>query len=517
MISTKARQGTSLRFLAFLAFLAFLVAPALSWGDPKKDDKKPAPPPPKPAAAAPKPAAPTGHPSGQPTSAQGQQHYPPGQAGQPGHPPGQGTTPNGSKPTGGPGSNFKAPPKTNPPGKPPTIPDHFGHPTKPAETYKLPGGNAATVVHHPGGAVATIHTNGMTITHPLRGPTTVVAERNGRTIVATGRQGGYVQRAYLNRNGRSYVQRTYVVGGRTYVSVYRKYSYGGYGFYGYAPAYYYHPVFYGWAYNPWAAPVVYGPAAWGWAGAPWYGYYGGYFAPYPAYASASQWLTDYLLAANLQAAYAANAEAQAAAANGPGAPAAGDPAATAARQTQLSPEVKQMIAEEVKQQLAAAQSSATSKGAVPTGDQLPDALNPAERIFVVSSHLDVTNKDGKECGLAPGDVVMRMTDSPDANQLVSASVQSSKKADCAAGQTVAIGVQDLQEMHNQFRQQLDSGLQTLAANAGKGGLPQAPDTTTVSGEVPAPTPDSAAAAQLANAQREADAADHAVQQAGSGG
>ncbi|HEY6321534.1 MAG TPA: hypothetical protein VJA16_08260 [Thermoanaerobaculia bacterium] len=514
MISTKARQGTSLRFLAFLAFLALIVAPALSWGDPKKDDKKPAPPPPKPAAAAPGSAA-TGHPSGQPSSAQGQQHYPGG--------PGTGTTPNGSKPTGGPGSNFNSPRQPNPPKKPPMIVDGprkvQASPTGPArkiQTVQTPGG-AATVSRRPSGGVATIQTKGMTITHPLRGPTTVVAQRNGSTIVVTGRQGGYVQHAYLNRNGRSYVQRTYVVGGRTYVSVYRSYSYGGYGFYGYAPAYYYHPVFYGWAYNPWGAPVVYGPAAWGWAGAPWYGYYGGYFAPYPAYASASQWLTDYLLAANLQAAYAANAEAQAAAANGPGAPAAGDPAATASRQTQLSPEVKQMIAEEVKQQLAAAQSSATSKGAVPSGDQLPDALNPAERIFVVSSHLDVTNKDGKECGLAPGDVVMRMTDSPDANQLVSASVQSSKKADCAAGQTVAIGVQDLQEMHNQFRQQLDSGLQTLAANAGKGGLPQAPDTTTVSGEVPAPTPDSTAAAQLANTQREAEAADHAVQQAGSGG
>jgi len=176
-----------------------------------------------------------------------------------------------------------------------------------------------------------------------------------------------------------------------------------------------------------------------------------------------------------------------------------------------------MIAEEVKHQLAAEQSSASSRGAAPTADQLPDALNPAERVFVVASNLDVTTAAGKECGLAPGDVVMRMTDSPDANQNVSASVQSSKKADCAAGQTVAIGVQELQEMHNQFRQQLDSGLKTLASNSGKGGLPQAPDTTTTGGEVPAPPPDSGAAAQLASAQQDAEAADNAVQQHGSGG
>lgn len=532
MSSTKPRQGTSLRFLAFLAFVAFLallIAPAVSWGDSKKDDKKPAPAP-KPAPAAPRPAAPAGHPSGQAPSAghpTGQPGHPTGQpghpTGQPGHPTGQAGHPTGQPghPTGQ-GTTPTAGGKATPSGasggtRQPMQAGQAAPGRKPTQTVQLPGGKAATVSRRTSGAVAAIHTNGMTISHPLRGPRTVVAERNGRTIVANGRQGGYVQRPYINRDGRSYVQRTYVVEGRTYVSVYRSYTYGGYGYYGYAPAYYYQPVFYGWAYNPWAAPVVYGPAAWGWGGAPWYGYYQGYFAPYPVYASASQWLTDFLLAANLQAAYAANAEAEAAAPNAPSAP-SGEADASASRQSQLSPQIKQMIAEEVKQQLAAAQTSAGSKGAVaPSADQLPDALNPAERIFVVSSHLDVATAAGKECGLAPGDVVMRMTDTPDANQQVSASVQSSKKADCAAGQTVSIGVQDLQEMHNQFRQQLDSGLQTLAANSGKGGLPTAPDTTTISGEVPAPTADSGAAAQLANTQREAEAADHAVQQAGSGG
>jgi hypothetical protein len=44
-------------------------------------------------------------------------------------------------------------------------------------------------------------------------------------------------------------------------------------------------------------------------------------------------------------------------------------------------------------------------------------------------------------------------------------------------------------MHNQFRQQIDSGLKTLANNQGKNGLPAAPDTRTSAGEVPAPAPD----------------------------
>ena len=176
-----------------------------------------------------------------------------------------------------------------------------------------------------------------------------------------------------------------------------------------------------------------------------------------------------------------------------------------------------MIADEVKAQLAAEQAAAGNTAQpAPSSTQVPDALNPAERVFVVSSSLDVTNANGQECSLTAGDVVMRMTDSPDDNQNVSASVQSSKQSDCGTGQTVAIGVQDLQEMHNQFRQQLDSGLKTLASNAGKGGLPQAPTTATTPGEVPAPAADPSAAAQLTSAQQDADQTEQAVQQSGSG-
>jgi hypothetical protein len=169
--------------------------------------------------------------------------------------------------------------------------------------------------------------------------------------------------------------------------------------------------------------------------------------------------------------------------------------------------VKQAIADEVQRQLAAQQAAAANPQApvAPTGAEVPDALNPAERVFVVATNLDVTvASSGQECGLTPGDVVMRLSDTPDNNQNVTASIQSSKQADCPAGQTVAIGVQDLQEMHNQFRAQLDSGLQTLASKGGTGGLPKPPDTGTTGGEVPAPAPDSDAANQLAAQQQQAD-------------
>jgi len=135
---------------------------------------------------------------------------------------------------------------------------------------------------------------------------------------------------------------------------------------------------------------------------------------------------------------------------------------------------------------------------------VPDALNPAERVFVVASNLDVTvPASGQECSLTAGDVVMRLSDTPDANQNVTASIQSTKKADCPTGQTVAIGVQDLQEMHNQFQAQLDSGMKTLAAKGGTGGLPKPPDTSTTGGEVPPPTADASAAQQLQDAQQQA--------------
>ncbi len=236
------------------------------------------------------------------------------------------------------------------------------------------------------------------------------------------------------------------------------------------------------------------------------------------YATASLWLTDYLIAANLQAAYEAQAAANAAAANAAAAnaPPPAEGAAEAGAQTPLTPEVKQAIADEVQRQLAAKKAAAAApQGAAPapTADQVPDALNPAERVFVVAYSLDVTvPATGQECSLTAGDVVMRLADAPDANQTVTASIQSTKKADCPTGQTAAIGVQDLQEMHNQFQAQLDAGLKTLADKGGTGGLPKPPDTATTGGEVPPPAPDPSAADQLAQQRQQAEQTVAEVQQ-----
>jgi hypothetical protein len=274
--------------------------------------------------------------------------------------------------------------------------------------------------------------------------------------------------------------------------------------------------------------VAYG---WGWGGSPWYGYYGGYFNPYPVYPSAAFWLTDYLIAANLQAAYAAQAEANAEAGWNFGWPASDQLVASMgmiptpdSNGVVMSAEVKKALSEEIKAQLAEdktaaskPKSSADSSGAPANSNEAPPALNPARRTFVVADDLSVT-ADGEECSLTAGDIITRLTDKPDDDNNVNVSVSASKKADCAAGKTVAVSVDDLQEMHNHFREQLTSGMGDLAKKQGTGGLPKSPDTTTTAGDVPEPPADKSAAKTLEDQEKAADQTEAEVkQEAGSGG
>jgi hypothetical protein len=387
----------------------------------------------------------------------------------------------------------------------------------PGRQVSLRGGGSAVI--RPNGQIRTINRNGMQINRGVNGTRTVVSTHNGARIVTTGRNSGYVQRAYVTRGGNTYVSRTVVVNHVTYTNVYRSYSYHGYCcYYGYHPAYYYAPAYYGWAYNPWPAPVYY---SWGWGPAPWYGYYGGYFAPYPVYPSAAFWLTDYLIAANLQAAYQARAAAASAGngdngGNGGGdqpqqsQPSGNDNNSANSGQVTLTPEVKEAIAEEVRAQLAAQQaaaqqsSSGSNQPAASTPSQdVPAALDPARHTFIVSSDLAVSS-DGQECQLTAGDVIKRTSDTPDDDRKVTAVVSASKKSDCAVGQEIAIGVDDLQEMHNKFEEQLDNGMKDLSNKQGQNGIPKAPDTKTTPSDVPPPPPDNNAAKTLQEQQSAAD-------------
>ena len=401
-------------------------------------------------------------------------------------------------------------------------------------------GNGKVARFDPQGRPQYVHDDrrGVTITHaPGGGRQVVRAFPDGRRVVTTGAHVGYVEHRYVPvarpghmlPPGRTYVQRTYVVNNVHYTRVYASYNYHGMPYYRYAPVAYYRPAFYGWAYRPWVAPVRY---SWGWSGRPWYGYYGAYFTPYPVYPRPALWLTDFLLAANLAAAYEARADARAAAQ----AQAVAEAPPPASAQITMSPEVKELIAQEVQrtlaerealaQQAAAPQATAAPGPATappPTAatytpppsapapaavEDLPPALthNP----FIVSTSMPVV-ADGQECNLTPGDLIFRTTNSPDQNNLVTVSILASKPGDCATGQQVAVAVQDLQEMYNSFLERLDSGLGELANNSGKAGMPAAPDTTTIPGEVSAPPPDKDVDNALAEQQRVADQSEAELQ------
>jgi hypothetical protein len=362
----------------------------------------------------------------------------------------------------------------------------------------------------PNGKVSDVHDakRGMDVHHGLGGGRRVSVERpgHGRVYAERGRR-GYVQRGY-SYHGRDFGRRSYYYHGREYDRYYRGYGYRGMYLNVYAPGYYYNPGFYGWAYNPWAAPIAYG---WGWGGSPWYGYYGGYFAPYPVYPSAAFWLTDYIISQDLQAAYAAHQEAGEV--NGAAAPAGGQPA--------LTPEVKQQIADEVKSQLALenaeAQQNAQHQDVDPGSSGIARLLSDGHpHVFVAGGTLDLVDANGQECGVSDGDALMLSTPpAADATTAELVVLASKGGQECAKSSTVTVQLTDLQEMQNHMRETIDQGLQDLQAKQGKGGLPaappsaQAPPTQTEYAAV-APPPDPKDAADLQQQNQEADQAEKEV-------
>ena len=152
-------------------------------------------------------------------------------------------------------------------------------------------------------------------------------------------------------------------------------------------------------------------------------------------------------------------------------------------------------------------------GAPPGGVETPpDAMNPSHRFFVVDNNLNVATGEGPECELTGGDVINRVDDAPGEDNSVHVKVLSSKPQDCAAGTTASVGVSDLQEMHNTFREQVDAGLDTLANNKGAGGIPPATDPSATPGEVPPPAADSNIDGRLQEQDKQGTMAEGQVQQ-----
>lgn len=378
----------------------------------------------------------------------------------------------------------------------------------PAGHTTVHAANGSAVTRRPGGRVAEVHDarRGMDVHHGLSGGRSVRVEgRDGHRVYAERGGRGYVQGRYAY-HGREYGHRTYYEHGRAYDRFYRGYPYHGVYVEMYSPAFYYRPAFYGWAYNPWVAPV---PYAWGFAVNPWYGYYGAYFTPYPVYASASLWLTDYMISQTLAAAYQARVDA-AAAAN-----------AALVNPAPLTPDVKNLIAAEVQRQIALAnaesQTVAANKEIDPASSGIQRMLTDnIQHVFIAGKDLDVVDAAGTECAITEGDAI-QLTGPPAADATAASLVVLSSKGgvECRKGATVTVAVVDLQDMQNHMRETIDAGMGELQTKQGKGGLPALPPSanappTKAPFAAEAPPPDPTAATQINAQMAEADKAEAEV-------
>jgi hypothetical protein len=389
-----------------------------------------------------------------------------------------------------------------------------------ARVVQTRGGGAVTM--RANGRPAVVHTaNGMDVHHSLTGRTEVIRESPDHSRVVAVRGGfGYVQRPYTF-GGHPYLARTYLVGGRPYESFYRGYPYHGLYLEVYAPVRFYPLGFYGYVGTPWVRPV---PYTWGWVGTPWFTFYGGFFTPYPVYAGPPLWLTDYLIAQSLNAAYQAQM-AQAAAAQG-AAQGAGYPPPPAGGPVALTPDVKQAIADEVSRQLA--QENAEARLNAQGMDPDPNSSSIARMLsdgtphtFVVGDGLDLLSTAGQECAVTEGDVLQLAgptpPDAPSATLIVMASKGG---VECRKGSSVTVQLTDLQDMQNHMRQTLDAGLAELQSH--QGGLPTPPPTalamaTPAAFSMGAPPPDPTVATQInAQLQQGTQAEQQTLAEAGSG-
>jgi hypothetical protein len=333
----------------------------------------------------------------------------------------------------------------------------------------------------PNGRIQSVHTASLDIRRGIHGERTVVTRRPDHSVlVSTGAHRGYLERTVVSGN-RTYTARTYYAGGASYTRLYSSYTFGGAILPYYVPGVYYSSAFYGWAFYPWANPIAY---AWGWGGAPWFNSYGGYFSPAPSYASGAAWLTDYYLSRTMAGAYDEQAQpgdnadagysdgggqAQADASGGYPAP---ENALAGQADTPITPELKELITDEVHRQLAY-ENAIAAGAAQPTVAELPSALQ-RDRIFVVSSNLDVSASDDQTCTLSAGDVLQLATAPSDSTPLAGLRVAASRRADCPAGAVVNLSAQDLADMQNNLRAQMDAGLEAMHTGQGQLGLPSAP-------------------------------------------
>jgi hypothetical protein len=387
---------------------------------------------------------------------------------------------------------------------------------RPNGTLASYSGHGQAATFRGDGHLASVHTNNMDIARGPHGQRTIISERPDHSrLVSTGAHRGYSERS-VNYHGHDYSQRTYMHGDHRFTREYSRYNYHGRELNHYVPHATYAPAFYGWAYYPWDSPAAY---MWGWEGSPWFAFYSGFFSHWDSYPSGAAWLTDFLLGQTMQDGYPTDAQAGGAGqpdsgdgppdvdAPGADAPPAGDQTSAPA-DTPITPDIKQLIADEVKQQLAFENAAAAKPDQAPALDGLPQVLVP-NHLFVVDQVQNVATVDGQQCSLSVGDVIKLAAAPPDGAATADLTVLNSRKGDCASGLTVTLSLESLQEMQNNFRAQLDSGLQALRDQQGKGGLPAAP----MSAITPPPVPTDEPPADTENVQADLNAQQQQADQA----
>jgi hypothetical protein len=178
----------------------------------------------------------------------------------------------------------------------------------------------------------------------------------------------------------------------------------------------------------------------------------------------------------------------------------------------MSPEIKQMVADDIKSQIEELKNASGQPAAAggSSGDEIPAALNPRHNVFVISAPLDVA-VNGDSCTLSAGDIVQRVENESGSDNAVAVKVLSSKGDDCGVGSMPRVLVTDLQDMHNDFREKLDNGLDTLAK--GGNGLPKAPDVTKAANPDGQVQPDLNADDDLKAQETDAEGAEKEVTQA----
>lgn len=366
----------------------------------------------------------------------------------------------------------------------------LGHPGPPgSRETQAPSGNIVRTAAD--GSVMDVRNpaTGMSVHHGLDGSRSITVDKpDGSRIVVPSRGVAYVQHPYLYQ-AHPFDHRTFYDRGQLSHQLYRPYTYGATTLDAYAPQRFYSPEVYQWATTRYSTPQV---PTWNYVseGAPWFVESRSYFTPEPAYTGPVFWLTDFVLATSLIAAYnahpgpavppgAAPPAAQASAGAPAAQPTAGQPAtpqpALAQRAVvgspgadsspEITPEVKEMVADEVRRQIkeesVEARQTAQNKDPHPGEGGIVQELNQKEpHTLVVTSDLDLVDSTGRRCTLSEADVVQVISGPKPTTGTAEAVVLASRGSGmkCERAARVDIALTDLQEMQNYMRETMHQGL-----------------------------------------------------------